>query len=422
MSARMRRQARRMTWTPDPVTESPLRRVDPRTKLALSLAVSLAVMLPLGQLVVAVGLYAIVLAWARLLAAAARQVWRLKWVLLGLFLIDWWFVSLELAVVVTVRLALLASTFILFFATTTPGELRQALEWFRIPYRYAFSLSLAFQSLSVLDEEWRTILEAQQARGAWQPPTGWRRLVEGTRDLVALSVPTIVLTAKRAWAMTEAAHARGFDSPRRKAHRKLALGRLDWILLGGSGATGLIFTLWRYHELIHSEGAAMSQTNRIILGIVVVIAIIGVVLGVDFFRRQGRRTSAADVPPGAIPIYVDGDLQGAFVPDDLAKLEGASFVDAEEGKTQEGWLLRDVLVLYVGENALNPETVILVRSSSRGKSIELTWPEVEDPDNMVMFDLSGRGTLKLVSQGLEDLDVRDEWVQDVDWIGVSTAP
>jgi hypothetical protein len=37
---------------------------------------------------------------------------------------------------------------------------------------------------------------------------------------------------------------------------------------------------------------------------------------------------------------------------------------------------------------------------------------------MVMFDLSGRGTLKLVST-LERLDVRDEWVQDVDKIEVT---
>jgi hypothetical protein len=34
-----------------------------------------------------------------------------------------------------------------------------------------------------------------------------------------------------------------------------------------------------------------------------------------------------------------------------------------------------------------------------------------------MFDLSSRGTLKLVSV-LERLDVRDEWVQDVDKIEV----
>jgi hypothetical protein len=36
---------------------------------------------------------------------------------------------------------------------------------------------------------------------------------------------------------------------------------------------------------------------------------------------------------------------------------------------------------------------------------------------MVMFDLSGRGTLKLISK-VERLDVRDEWIQDVDKIEV----
>lgn len=36
-----------------------------------------------------------------------------------------------------------------------------------------------------------------------------------------------------------------------------------------------------------------------------------------------------------------------------------------------------------------------------------------------MFDLSNRGTLKLVSL-LEKLDTRDEWVQDVDKIEMTS--
>lgn len=48
------------------VENSPLRRVDPRTKLALSLCASLAVMLPLAKLVVFMSLYVLLLLWARL--------------------------------------------------------------------------------------------------------------------------------------------------------------------------------------------------------------------------------------------------------------------------------------------------------------------------------------------------------------------
>lgn len=236
-------------WQVELIESSPLRPVDPRTKLALSLSASLAVMLPLTQLMVANLFYIGFMGWARVLKIAARQVWRLKWLLLGLFVIDWIFVSLELAVSVTLRLSLLASAFSMFFATTTPAELRLALEWMHVPYRYAFSLSLAFQSLGLLDEEWRTIREAQQARGAWRPPTGWRKLRQSVSDMIALSVPAIVLVTKRAWSMTEAAYARGFDAPHRRPYRQLSFSSLDWALLIGALAIGVGLTAWRLASL-----------------------------------------------------------------------------------------------------------------------------------------------------------------------------
>ena len=50
-------------------------------------------------------------------------------------------------------------------------------------------------------------------------------------NLVALSVPAVVLVTRLAWAMTEAAYARGFDSPHRCAYRTLTMGGIDWVLL-----------------------------------------------------------------------------------------------------------------------------------------------------------------------------------------------
>jgi hypothetical protein len=158
----------------------------------------------------------------------------------------------------------------------------------------------------------------------------------------------------------------------------------------------------------------MTQKGRIILAVGIIVLIAVAVAGVEVVRRA---TSAPDISPGSAPIYVNGEFVAAFAPDDLAKLEQVSFVDAEEGKTQEGWMLRDVLLLHIPEADLAPETTITVSSSSRDKTARLTWVEMDDAENMVMFDLSGRGTLKLVSK-LERLDVRDEWVQDVDRIDV----
>lgn len=225
---------------------SPLRRADPRTKLAIALCASLAVMLPLERLVAFIGVYALLLLWARLLLDAARQVWRLKWVLISLFILDWVLVGLDLAVIVTLRIVLLAGAFALFVRTTTPGEFRLTLQWLRVPYRYAFSVSLAFQSVGLLDEEWRAIREAQRARGDWELKwAGWRKLASQVRELVALTVPAIVLTTKRAWALTEAAYARGFDSPRRRPYRRLAMKRLDWLLLGAAVGVSILLIAWR---------------------------------------------------------------------------------------------------------------------------------------------------------------------------------
>jgi energy-coupling factor transport system permease protein len=228
------------------VEASPLRHADPRAKLALGLAASLAVMLPLEKLVVFMGAYLLLLACTRLLPEAARQVWRLKWVLVLLFILDWLVVSLELAAVVTLRLVLLSGSFALLFSTTTPGELCLALEWMHVPYRYAFSVGLAFQSLGLLDDEWRSIREAQRARGAWRQVSGWRNLIRRLGDMVALAVPAVVMTTKRAWAMTEAAYARGFDSPHRKPFRKLHMRWSDWLLLAAAAAVICGVVLWRW--------------------------------------------------------------------------------------------------------------------------------------------------------------------------------
>ena len=157
----------------------------------------------------------------------------------------------------------------------------------------------------------------------------------------------------------------------------------------------------------------MNRT-RLAIALAAILAIAGVVLGVDAWQRS----RATELPPGSIPIYLGSRLVGSFLPGDLEAVQQVSFVDDEEGKTQEGWLLGDVLLLHVNKDPLRPDTPVVVSSSSRDKSVTLTWAEIDDEANFVMFDLSGRGTLKLVSK-MEAFDVRDKWIQDVDKIEIA---
>jgi len=164
----------------------------------------------------------------------------------------------------------------------------------------------------------------------------------------------------------------------------------------------------------------MTQRTRILIAAGVLVVLVAAILGIDALQRAAGEPAAEGEPtvaPGAIPIRLDGKLVGSFTPADLERLDKVSFVEPTEGKTQEGWLLRDVIRLYIEPEKL-AGTLVTVSSSSRDKSAQVTWDEVDRTENYVMFDLSNRGTLKLVSV-LPKLDTRDEWVQDVDSIEVT---
>lgn len=101
----------------------------------------------------------------------------------------------------------------------------------------------------------------------------------------------------------------------------------------------------------------MDQKKRILVVLISLIVIISVVIAVDNLQRQKVASQApVDMPPGSIPIILDGKFVASFVPDDLDQLDDASFLDVEEGKTQEGWLLKDVVLLHVDEANLQGET------------------------------------------------------------------
>ncbi len=226
------------------VERSFLRRADPRTKLALSLAASLAVMLPLRQLWVVFGAYLLLIAAARVLPQVVAQLRRLSVLLAGLFVLDWLFIGGQFAVLITLRLVLLVTSFTLLLATTTVDELRMALEGLGLSRRLAFAFATLCRSLDLVRNEWLGIIEAQRARGIVPPERRltFSNLGQSLKHAVALVVPAIVLMAQRAWSITEAASARGLETPLESPVCALRLAWLDGILLSVVG--GLLVGLY----------------------------------------------------------------------------------------------------------------------------------------------------------------------------------
>lgn len=230
---------------PTPLVETSfLRRVDARTKLALAVGLSAAAILPLLPLAAVTAGFICLTAAAGVFSHAVAQ-WRRSAPLFGLlFVVDWLFIDLAFAVLITLRLALFTGAFSLLVATTTADEVRVALERLRVPRRFAFTFATAFRAIAHFEDEWRAIVEAQQARGlvwdASDPPEGRTPLVQRWRRrlgrAVALVVPAIVLAAQRAWATHEASAARGLGAPQARVAGGASLGILDLVLLGGAGA------------------------------------------------------------------------------------------------------------------------------------------------------------------------------------------
>jgi energy-coupling factor transporter transmembrane protein EcfT len=224
--------------------DSVLRRVDARTKLALGLAASAAVMLPLAPLAVFTAAFAVLIECAGLRRPALAQLRRVALLLALLFALDWAVVGPAFALLISLRVALLVSAFTVLVSTTTADELRAALERLGLPARLAFALASAYRAVAELEHDWRGIVEAQRARGLPVGPSAgdWRQRL---RAAVALVVPAIVLATQRAWLLTEAAAVRGLDSPRRHPHGLRPLARLDQALLAATAVLLFGLAAWR---------------------------------------------------------------------------------------------------------------------------------------------------------------------------------
>jgi energy-coupling factor transport system permease protein len=153
---------------------------------------------------------------------------------------------------VGLRIVGIALAGVLALATIEPTDLADALvQHLHAPPRFALGALAAVRMLPVLGDEWRLIGLARRARGmeAGRNPVAAIRLAAGR--LFALLVAAIRRGTRLALAMD----ARGFgERPCRTVARPRAVGRADWLLLGGAllaglGATGLSLALGSYRLL-----------------------------------------------------------------------------------------------------------------------------------------------------------------------------
>lgn len=136
---------------------------------------------------------------------------------------------LNYSLVVCLRIVVIMMTFSVFFQTTLPDDLMQALMKMHVSYPTAFSLALAFRFVPTMASETEIITEAQKSRGHRIEEGGiWQQI----RNIFPLIIPLMMNSIRRAYNVAEALEARGFGGyPTRTNYYPLKMKTSDYIFI-----------------------------------------------------------------------------------------------------------------------------------------------------------------------------------------------
>ncbi len=229
---------------PEPA-DNLIRRLDPRTKLALLLISFGAALLSQRPEVAALAAALVLLhlslarAWVKLkpvrwlflpLALFSLGIW--SWMAQGPSHLFWRVSreSLAFGAANFLKLATMMTAGVVLLATTPVEELFVGLVKLRLPYPGAFAFAMALRWVPEIFATVTRVQEAQEARGlAWEQGGPLTRL----RRHLPLLVPIFLLTLRRSQTMAWALEARGFQAgPQRTFLLGISMAGRDWLALG----------------------------------------------------------------------------------------------------------------------------------------------------------------------------------------------
>jgi len=195
--------------------QTPIHRLDPRTKLLISCAFFTAFLYTeLLPLVI------ILLAQIPLVIVARIHREWLQTLKGGAFLAVMIFVinvltgsQVTYSLAMVLRFLILISAFSVFFLTTMPDDLGAALEKMGVPYDYCFMFTTAVRYVPVLATEALTIIDAQRSRGLEMEKGNFIRRV---KNFIPVLIPLLVNSIRRSLEMAEAMEARSWGAVERR--------------------------------------------------------------------------------------------------------------------------------------------------------------------------------------------------------------
>ncbi|OGP90154.1 MAG: hypothetical protein A2156_12415 [Deltaproteobacteria bacterium RBG_16_48_10] len=214
--------------------------LDPRSKLVAAMAGTI-ILMALSQWIPLLVVLAILLMTVLLFHLGRPWLGLLKslgFAVVSFFVIAWVAFDLITGIVAGLRLLTLGTVLFLFFQTTSPEALSNALIKMGVPYPFAFVFTASMQFIPVLVRRAVRIRDAQRARGI--PLDSGLGII---RNIPALAGPLLIQAFKLADELAEAMEARGFGAPGRRFRNEPRFRWVDWFVVAMS-MTGLGVFFW----------------------------------------------------------------------------------------------------------------------------------------------------------------------------------
>ncbi len=214
--------------------------LDPRSKLIALLAATSILMTfqRWPELAIAFGILLMVTLLLRLGLSWLGLLKGLGFAAFAFFIIVGFTFDLGTGIMAALRLLTIGTVFFLFFQTTSPEALSNALIKMGVPYPFVFVLTASMQFVHILLLRVISIRDAQRARGI--PIEGGLRTF---RYFPALAGPLLIQAFQLADELAEAMEARGFGAPGRRFRYEPHLTLPDWAIIIVSIAAAVIVIL-----------------------------------------------------------------------------------------------------------------------------------------------------------------------------------
>lgn len=119
---------------------------------------------------------------------------------------------------------------VLFLVTTHPTEFASSLNRIGVPYKVAFAVSLALRYIPDVQQDFRTIADAQAARGV---AVTQGSLLKRARHSLQILIPLLFTSLERIETVSNAMDLRGFGADKKRTwYNQRAMTRIDYIAIG----------------------------------------------------------------------------------------------------------------------------------------------------------------------------------------------